>query len=108
MRLFKCRNQILRQILIFCDFFVFVFEKFVITVICFGTLAKNFLSSKFYPSSYGVDFTMEPLQNAIYVHQCGRYDEMIDFRQFFRTLILHISTPMTSWQKIFCMRIGHS
>ena len=51
---------------------------------------------------------MEPLQIASYVHQCGRYDEMIDFRQFFRTLIRHISTPMTSWQKIFCICIAHS
>ena len=85
--------------------FVFFFEKFVITVICFGTLAKNFLSSKIYLSSYGVDFTMEPLQNASYVHQCGRYDKMIDFWHFFRTIIRHISTLMTSWQKVFCICI---
>ena len=33
---------------------------------------------------------------------------MIDFRHFFPNLIRHTSTPMTSWQKIFRMRIGHS
>ena len=49
---------------------------------------------------------MEPLQNARYVHQCGSYDEMIDFRHFFRTFIRHISSPMTSWQKFFCMCVA--
>ena len=30
---------------------------------------------------------------------------MIDFWHFFRTIIRHISTLMTSWQKIFCICI---
>ena len=33
---------------------------------------------------------------------------MIDFRHFFPNLIRHISTPMTSWWKIFCMCVAQS
>ena len=108
-RLFKCYIQNLQQNLIFFRIFVFFCsKKIVITVICFGTLAENFLSSKNYLLIYGVNFTMEPLQNARYLHQCGSYDEMIDFRHFFRTFIRHISTPITSWWKIFCMCVALS
>ena len=75
----------------------FFFEIFVITVISFGKMAKNFFSPEKYLSSYGLDFIMEPLQDASFVLQCGSYDEMVDFRQFFQSLLRHISTPMTSW-----------
>ena len=33
---------------------------------------------------------------------------MINFWHFFPNLMRHISTPMTSWQKFFCMCIAHS
>ena len=33
---------------------------------------------------------------------------MIDFRHFFRNLMRHNSTPMTSWWKIFCMCAANS
>ena len=104
----KCQNRIVELKLIFCVKIIFFFEKFVITVIFFGKLAETFSSSKNVLSSYGVDFILEPLQRANYALGCGSYDEMVDFRQFFPTLIRHISTPMTSWQKIFCMRVALS
>ena len=63
----------------------------------FRQTGQNFLSSEKYLSIYGVNFRMEPLQNASYVHQCGSYDEMVDFWHFFPTIIRHISKPMTSW-----------
>ena len=92
----------------FLEIFNFFSELFVITVISFDILAENFLSSKNYLSSYGVNFILEPLQSANYVLQCGNYDEMIDFGQFFPTLMRHISTLMTSWWKIFCMCVALS
>ena len=91
----------------FCENYFF-FEKFVITFNFFGKLAETFSSPKNYLSSCGVNFILEPLQSANYVLQCGSYDEMIDFRHFFPNSIRHISTPMTSWWRIFCMCVAHS
>ena len=88
--------------------FNFFFENFVITVISFGKVAENFSSSENCLSSYGVDFILEPLQSANYALQCGSYDEMVDFRHFFPNFIRHISTPMTSWWKFFCMCVASS
>ena len=92
----------------FLENFNFFFEKFVMTVISFDKMAKNFLSSKNCLSSYGVNFILEALQSANYVLQCGSYDELIDFWHFFPTLMRHISTPMTSWLKFFCMCVANS
>ena len=86
----------------------FFFENFVITVISFGKMAENFFSPEKHLSSYGLDFILEPLQNANYVLECGTYDEMIDFRHFFPCLMRHISTPVTSWEKFFCMCVANS
>ena len=88
--------------------FNFFFENVVITVISFGKVAENFSSSENCLSSYGVDFILEPLQSANYALQCGSYDEMVDFRHFFPNFIRHISTPMTSWWKFFCMCVASS
>ena len=87
---------------------MFFFRKFRHNRHFFRHFGHKVFIVKNYLSTYGVNFTMEPLQNASYVDQCGRYEEMVVFRQFFRTLIRHISTLMTSWQKFFGMRIGHS
>ena len=38
----------------------------------------------------------------------GRNDGMTTFFKFSTNFIRHISTSMTSWQKIFCMRIAHN
>ena len=81
----------------FLEIFIFFSEFFVITVISFGKMPENFLSSKNYLSSYGVNFVLEPLQSARDVLQCRSYDEMINFWHFLPSLMRHISTPMASW-----------